>query len=108
MCNELEQSQTKNEVFFRSNFYLKKHIKETSIVELTVDDEVRSDTKIHFIDVIDSIYYQYSASVTIPLKKSLPLNEQIRHCSLSIKSADGTPVGLYNIFNNINGMYQLF
>ena len=107
----VELSQT--ESLFCSNFYLiNEHIENNSTVEFIVDNVVKPDTKIYFAgkvkEGIDCTHYYYSASVSVPLNKSLPLNKQIRHCTLSINDTDGTTIGLYNILNNINGMYQLF
>src|SRR5581483_6978116 len=115
LYNEIGVEPSQTEALFCSNFYLiNEHIENYSTVEFIVDNVAKPDTKIYFagkVNGIDCTYYCYSASVSVPLNKSfplLPLNKQIRLCTLSIKDTDGTTIGLYNILNNINGMYQLF
>ena len=95
----IELSQTsENEISFCSNFYLEERIAENSIIDLIVHGEIRP-TNIHFVGEVD-IYKCYSVYTYFPK------NEKIRHCSLSIKKEDGSVIGLYEIFNNISGMYQ--
>src|SRR5436305_10112206 len=85
LYNEIGIEPSQTEALFCSNFYSKNLIEETSIVELTVNNVVKPDTKIYFagkVNGIDCTHYCYSASVSVPLNKSLPLlplNKQIRH-----------------------------
>ena len=93
----IELNRTENEVLFSSKFYLEEPIAEDSSIDLIVNSEIRL-TIIHFDGEDDISKYNYSAYTF------LPPNEQIRHCILGIKNADGSMIGLYQIFNNINGM----
>ena len=84
---------------FCSKFYLEEPINEDSYVDLIINNKIRP-TKISFDGKNDINKYNYSVYTF------LPQNEQIKHCFLGIKNADGSVSGLYYILNNINGMYK--